>query len=135
MEETIFDKIIRREIPAEIIYEDDATIAFLDVTPVHKGHALVVPKERCRNILDCSSETVGHVYQIAQKVALHMKQALNADGINIHGNNEPAAGQEVFYFHVHVIPRYETEHPFQKPTHEKYEEGEMKEFAEKLRVG
>ncbi|OGG60181.1 hypothetical protein A3C89_02210 [Candidatus Kaiserbacteria bacterium RIFCSPHIGHO2_02_FULL_50_50] len=132
MEETVFDKIVRGEIPAHIIYEDDATVAFLDMTPVHKGHTLVVPKARCRNILDCPSETVGRVYQTAQKVAQHMKQALGADGVNVHGNNEPAAGQEVFYFHVHVIPRYENAQPFQKPTHEVYADGEMKAFAEKL---
>ena len=116
MEETIFDKIVRGEIPAHIIYEDDATLAFLDMTPVHKGHTLVVPKVRCRNIIDCPTETVGHVYQTAQRVAQRMREVLGADGVNVHGNNEPAAGQEVMYFHVHVIPRYETAHPFQKPT-------------------
>ncbi len=113
MEETIFDKIVRGEIPAHIIYEDDATLAFLDMTPVHKGHTL---------------------YQTAQRVAQRMREVLGADGVNVHGNNEPAAGQEVMYFHVHVIPRYETAHPFQKPTHEMYGSGEIKEYAEKLRI-
>lgn len=134
MEETVFDKIVRGEISAHVIYEDDATIAFLDMNPIHKGHTLVVPKMRCRNILDCPTDTVGHVYQVAQKVAQHIKEVLHADGVNVHGNNEAAAGQEVMYFHVHVIPRYETAHPFQKPTHETYEGGEMEKFAERLQI-
>lgn len=134
MEETIFDKIVRKEIPAEIIYEDEHTLAFLDRTPVHKGHTLIVPKQKCRNILDCPSDTVGYVYQTAQKVAQQIRNTLGADGINIHNNNEPAANQEILYFHVHVIPRYEGKTPFRTPEHETYEEGEMRAFAEKLRI-
>ncbi len=134
MEETVFDKIIHREIPAAIVYEDDYTLAFLSIEPVHKGHTLVIPKERCRNIFDCSPEAAAHVFTTAQKVANHMRTAMQADGINIHMNNEPAAGQEVFYFHMHVIPRYADKHPFQAPTHEVYGDGEMAQYAEKLRV-
>ena len=132
--ETVFDKILTGDIPAEIVYEDDDVLAFLDRTPVHKGHTLIIPKTKCTNILDCPAEVVGKVYGAAQKMAQHMKKVLHADGVNIHGNNEPAAGQEVMYFHVHVIPRYAAKKPFASPTHEEYTEGEMEEYGQKLHL-
>ena len=107
MEETIFDKIIRREIPANIVYEDDETIAFLDINPVNPGHTLVVPKRFARNILDADEAVLTAVMRTAQKIARAQKDALSAEGVNIIINNEPTAGQVVFRLHAHVIPRYE----------------------------
>lgn len=133
MEETIFAKIIRKEIPAEIIYEDEYTLAFLDVKPVNPGHALVVPKKFVRNILDADEETLAHVMETVQKISIALREVLDAEGINIHINNEPAAGQVVFHFHVHVIPRYANdgyEHWHGKP----YPTGDSKKIADKLRA-
>jgi len=104
---TIFEKIIDREIPGHIIYEDDMVIAFLDIAPVHAGHTLVVPKKWSRNMLDMSDQDRDAVFKVAQKVARALKDELGADGVNLIMNNEPAAGQIVFHSHIHVIPRYE----------------------------
>ena len=106
MEETIFAKIIRREIPADIVYEDEHTLAFLDVNPVNPGHTLVVPKKFARNILDVDKELLAAVMNTVQKISIALRETLGAEGINIHINNESAAGQLVFHYHVHVIPRY-----------------------------
>ena len=105
MEDTIFAKIIRREIPAEIIYEDADTLAFLDVKPIALGHTLVVPKKFVRNIFDAEEETLSALMRTVQKISLALR-ATGAEGVNVGINNEPAAGQEVFHFHIHTIPRY-----------------------------
>jgi len=106
MEDTIFMKIIRREIPAEIVYEDNDTLAFLDIRPTNPGHTLVVPKKPFRNIFDINDEILAAVMRTVQKVAKAVKEAVSAEGINIAMNNEAAAGQVVFHFHVHIIPRF-----------------------------
>ncbi len=131
--ETVFAKIIRREIPAEIIYEDDHTIAFLDAHPNHPGHSLVVPKKWSRNILDIDPETLSAVMTTVQKVSLAVKEGVGADGINVYMNNEPAAGQAVFHTHIHVIPRYENDGltPFPQTS---YAPGEKEAVAEKIRL-
>lgn len=105
-ESTIFEKIIRGEIPSYKIYEDDATYAFLDINPVGRGHTLVIPKEPTRNMLSSSEETFLAVMKRVHMLAPKIKEAVGADGINIGINNEPDAGQEVFHFHVHIIPRF-----------------------------
>lgn len=129
----IFLKIINREIPAAIIYEDDVVISFLDIKPNNKGHALVVPKVKSRNIFDIEPDTFAHMAKIGQKVAKALRASLGADGINITMNNESAAHQEVFHTHIHVIPRYTDDGVFVSPRTLTYEEGESKELAEKIK--
>lgn len=102
----IFAKILRGEIPAHKIYEDDRTLAFMDVMPQSNGHALVIPKEPSRNILDAEPETLANLMTIVQKVAKAAKSAFACDGLQIIQFNEPAAGQTVFHLHFHVIPIY-----------------------------
>lgn len=131
MENCIFCKIATREIPAEIVYEDDTAVAFLDNKPVLKGHTLVIPKEHVRNMLDASPDIFTPVYSLAQSVARAQREALGATGVNITNNNEPAAGQEVFHFHVHVIPRFEGDELTHWPKIE-YKEGEMGNIGTKL---
>jgi len=121
----IFDKIIAREIPASIIYEDDQILAFLDINPINKGHALVIPKVHFRNLLDADEEVLAHMMVVAKKIALGIKAATNADGINLGMNNEHAAGQEVFHAHLHVIPRFDGDEAYPPHRHLKYEEGEI----------
>lgn len=109
MEETIFSKIIRREIPAEIVYEDEQTLAILDITPVTRGHTLVLPKKFARNVFDADDETLASVMKTVRKISIALRESLGAEGANVHINNEPVAGQLVFHLHVHVIPRFQND--------------------------
>ena len=101
----IFAKILRGELPAHKVYEDDGTFAFLDIMPRAPGHTLIIPKSPARNILDVSPGDLAYVMQITQKVARAAVQVFDADGVTIQQFNEPAGGQVVFHLHVHVIPR------------------------------
>lgn len=102
----IFCKIANGEIPSRTIEENDMFKVVLDVGPATKGHALILPKDHYRNLFDLPEETAAEVIKMAKKMALKMKDKLNCDGVNIVQNNEEAAGQTVFHFHMHVIPRY-----------------------------
>ncbi len=104
--ETIFSKIINREIPANIVYEDELCLAFLDINPLSKGHTLVIPKTYACNFLDIDTETLMHLTKVSQKIAQTMQTALGAKGVNIYTNAGKLANQQVMHFHIHVIPRY-----------------------------
>ncbi|MBP1856681.1 HIT family protein [Rhizobium herbae] len=106
-ENNIFGKILRGEIPAHKVYEDDDTLAFMDVMPQAEGHVLVVPKAASRNILDADPATLGPLIAVVQKVAIAAQDAFDADGVTIMQFNEAPAGQSVFHLHFHVIPRRE----------------------------
>lgn len=129
----IFNKIINREVPAEIIYEDDKVISFLDIKPVNKGHVLVVPKKKFRNIFDADPVVFAHMATVAQKVAVALKEVTGADGANLVMNNERAAGQDVFHAHLHIFPRYENDGAFPPSKHVTYDDGEMATVAERVR--
>lgn len=104
---TIFEKIINREIPAYIVYEDDVVIAFLDISQATKGHTLVVPKKPYKTIFEIPDDVLENCIKVVKKVSLACKSVFPLKGLNILNNNEPVAGQSVFHFHFHVIPRYE----------------------------
>src|SRR5262245_3103679 len=101
----IFAKILRGELAAYTVYEDDKALAFLDIMPRAPGHTLVLPKSPARNILDVPPDDLAHVAKVAQKVAKAAMTVFGADGITLQQFNEPAGGQVVFHLHVHVIPR------------------------------
>lgn len=103
---TIFQKIINRELNAYIVYEDDLVIAFLDISQVTKGHTLVVPKEPFENVYELDEKTAGHLFKVVVKVSKALKKAFNLEGLNIVNNNGKIAGQAVFHYHIHLIPRY-----------------------------
>ena len=103
----IFAKILRGEIPSHRVYEDEHTVAFMDVMPQANGHTLVIPKAPSRNILDADPQTLAHLMPVVQKVAVAAKAAFEADGVTVIQFNEPAAGQTVYHLHFHVIPRVE----------------------------
>jgi len=103
----IFGKILRGEIPCHRIYEDDDTLAFMDVMPQSPGHLLVIPKVPSRNILDADPAVLSKLIPVVQKLAKAAKEAFEADGITVIQFNEPASGQTVYHLHFHVIPRYE----------------------------
>jgi histidine triad (HIT) family protein len=132
MEDTIFTKIIRREIPAEIVYEDDRTIAFLDIAPVSPGHTLVVPKTAVRNVFETDESTWLAVMSTVRKIAPAVRDAVEAKGVHINSNHEPEAGQDVFHLHVHIIPRKSHEE-FSFWPKQDIDSSRTKEIAERIR--
>jgi len=105
--QNIFAKILRGEISCTKVYEDEHTIAFMDIMPQADGHTLIVPKNPSVNLLDADAATFGPLFATVQKIARAVKQGMGADGVVITQFNEAAAGQTVFHLHVHVIPRWE----------------------------
>lgn len=103
----IFAKIIRGEIPCHKVFEDDDTLAFMDIMPQGDGHVLVLPKGEARNILDATPEQLAAVIATVQRIAKAVKVAFAADGVFVQQFNEAPAGQTVFHLHFHVIPRFE----------------------------
>ena len=103
----IFAKILAGDIPSVKLYEDENTLAFMDVMPQAPGHLLVIPKKGSRNLLDADPEVLSTLMPVVQKLANAAKDAFDADGVYITQFNEPAAGQTVFHLHFHVIPRHE----------------------------
>jgi histidine triad (HIT) family protein len=101
----IFAKILRGEIPATKIYEDDVVMAFMDIMPRCDGHVLVVTKLPVRGLLDMPAAALGPFMSRVQKVARAVQIGMKADGLTLHQFNEPAGGQTVFHLHVHVLPR------------------------------
>ncbi len=119
----IFAKILRGEIPCHRVYEDDDTLAFMDVMPQSPGHLLVIPKSASRNILDADPVVLSTLIPVVQKLAKAARDAFDADGITVTQFNEPSAGQTVFHLHFHIIPRYENQ-PL-KPHSGKMEDNEV----------
>ena len=105
-ENCIFCKIVAGEIPSRTLFEDEDFKVMLDVGPAAKGHALIVPKEHYANIYELPDELAGKVMRLAKRMATHMTNVLNCDGFNILQNNGEVAGQTVFHYHMHLIPRY-----------------------------
>ena len=103
----IFCKIIAKEIPSSIIYEDEKVIAFLDISQTTRGHTLVVPKEHFANIYSVDEDTLNHLIKVVQKLSVKLKSKLDANGINVLNNNELSAGQTIEHLHFHIIPRYD----------------------------
>ena len=103
----IFCKIIAGQIPCFKLFENDDTLAFMDINPANEGHALVIPKEHARDIYAVSDAAITATVTTAKKIAAAVDKTLNPDGINLLQCNGPAAAQSVFHFHMHVLPRRE----------------------------
>lgn len=103
----IFAKILRGEIPAFKVYEDEHTLAFMDVMPQSEGHTLVIPKTNARNFFDIDADSLAKLIRSTQHVAKAVRAAFEPDGMRIIQFNEPAAGQTVFHIHFHIVPCYE----------------------------
>ncbi|HLL27309.1 MAG TPA: HIT family protein [Xanthobacteraceae bacterium] len=131
--DNIFAKIVKGDLPAYKIYEDDKVIAFLDIMPRAPGHALVIPKNGARNLLDVSPEDLTHVIKVAQKVAQASMKVFDADGVTLQQFNEPAGGQVIFHLHVHVIPR-KTGVAMKPPASEKEKPDVLEEQAKKMKA-
>ena len=102
----IFCKLANGDIPTRTIYEDESFRVFLDAAPATKGHALIVPKDHAANLYELPDETAAKTLVLAKKMATHMTEKLGCDGFNIVQNNGEIAGQTVFHFHMHLIPRF-----------------------------
>lgn len=108
MTDCIFCRIIEGNAPSSKVYEDEACMAFMDIQPVNPGHVLVVPKSHAKDLSDLPAETGGHLFQVAQRIALSMpKTNVKNEGIDFFLAHGEAAGQEIFHIHLHIIPRYE----------------------------
>lgn len=106
MNDCVFCKIIKGEIPSDKIYEDDNFFAFLDINPVNFGHTLLIPKGHSENLYDLPDEILKKTAPLIKKIAIAVKKSVNADGINIVMNNDSAAGQVVTHAHFHIVPRF-----------------------------
>ena len=133
---TIFEKIVRGEIPATVVYDDIDTLAFMDIGPIIKGHVLVIPKTCYDPITETPDEVLCKLIRVAKQVASALLNELGADGVNIIQNNGEAAGQEVPHLHFHVIPRFIEDGHHWNWNAKCYEDvAEMEGLAEKIRNG
>jgi histidine triad (HIT) family protein len=132
MDDCIFCKIIKGEIPSHKVYEDEYTYAFLDIAPNNHGNTLVIPKDHVENIYSIPSETLCRLILTVQKLAIAVKNGTDADGVNLIMNNEPAAGQEVFHAHFHIVPRLIND-GFTTWPHKSYLPGEAEAVLEKIK--
>lgn len=134
-QDCIFCKIIAGEIPSNTIYEDEEFKVILDASPATKGHALILPKAHCADIYEIDEEVAGRVMKLAKKLASHMTNVLDCDGFNILQNNHEVAGQTVFHFHMHLIPRYKNakNQDILVWNHEEFSSEEMAEIRDSLK--
>ncbi len=132
MNDCIFCKIVAGEIPSYKLYEDEKTLAFLDIHPVNPGHTLVVPKKHSYNILDIKAADWAAVAETTRMISRALHDGLSADGINLQMNNREHAGQLVDHPHVHVIPRYKNDGLRHWPG-KSYQPGEAEEIVEKTK--
>lgn len=132
MENCIFCKIVKGEIPSNKIYENNDVLVFLDIAPVNLGHSLIIPKKHFANIYETPEEILIEMIKTAKIISKAVKSELKADGINVTMNNDPAAGQVVFHSHIHVIPRLATDGFGVWHGRRPYKEREKEEIAKKI---
>jgi histidine triad (HIT) family protein len=134
----IFCKIAKKEIPTKIVYEDEKCLAFLDINPLALGHTLVIPKKHMKSIFDIEEDYAEHIFSIAKKICLRMKEKLGAEGINLVQSSEEAAGQSIPHFHLHIIPRKSNDdinlNQWWLSKIKKVDEKKLEEIAEMLRI-
>ena len=135
-DDCIFCRIAAGEIPSNTIYEDGEFRVILDLAPASKGHALILPKEHYADIYEIDEETAGKAMKLAKRMTTHMTKALACDGFNILQNNHEVAGQTVFHFHIHLIPRYQNakNNDILMWSHETFTEEEMAQIRDSLKV-
>lgn len=131
MDECIFCKILKGEIPSSKVYENDKVYAFLDIGPVNKGHSLVIPKEHHVNVDDIPEELFKDMAAAVKKVSIAVKKAVGADGISLGMSNGEYAGQVVMHAHIHIMPRFMGDGLKLWPQG-KYEEGEMEKVCSRI---
>jgi len=129
----IFCDIAEKKAKAEILFEDENVISFLDINPFNIGHSLVIPKTHYENFLEVPNEIHAEMFSVVKRLAHSLVHGLQADGYNILSNNGRAAGQSVFHCHFHIIPRFTTDEYKFKMDLKKYQNGEMNSIAKKIK--
>ena len=135
-ENCIFCKLANGDIPTNTVYEDEEFRVILDASPATRGHALILPKQHYANLYEIDENVAADSMKLAKKLAIDMKKVLGCDGVNVLQNNEETAGQTVFHFHVHVIPRYQgaKNDDIIQWTHEDFSEDEMKKILDTVKM-
>ncbi len=134
-DDCIFCKLANGIIPTNSIYEDEDFNVILDASPATRGHALILPKEHYANLYEMDPQLLARAAQLAQRIVCHEKQVLGCDGYNVLQNNEPAAGQTVFHYHIHLIPRYATQDKdFLEWDHQEYSDEEMQAIRDQMKM-
>lgn len=131
--ECVFCGIVKKEIPARIVYEDEKVMAFLDINPVSKGHTLVIPKEHHEDIFEIPEDVLSSLIKVVKKISVAVRKTLNADGVNILQSNGSAAGQVIKHVHFHVIPRFEGDGISFELKHGKLDEQVMDDIEKKIK--
>lgn len=132
MSDCLFCKIIKGEISAGKVYEDETCFAFLDTNPINLGHVLLVPKKHYENIYELPDEILSEIAPVIKKIAIATKKAVSAEGINIGMNNDAPAGQIIFHSHIHIMPRFSDDN--HKMWHRSsYKDGESPKIAEEIK--
>jgi histidine triad (HIT) family protein len=132
-DDCLFCGIVAGDVPAEKVDEDEHTIAFMDINPWTRGHALVVPRRHSPNLYEIDDDDLSRTATAARRLARRMRERLDCDGVNVLNATEPAAWQTVFHFHLHVIPRYEDD-PLELPTRPQQADSEdLARVADELR--
>ena len=130
---SIFSKIVSGEIPSIKVYEDEHTLAFMDISPATRGHTLVICKEEFADLWSIPEETLADVTRAVRRVALGLRSALTPDGLNVIQNNGAASGQTVFHYHVHLIPRWEADNAVRLWKPQQTDQDELRGLAERIR--
>ena len=130
---SIFTRIVRGELPAVQVYEDEHTLAFMDISPAARGHVLVISKEEYPDIFTIPPEILAAVNRTVQHVAIAIRDGLHPDGLNILQNNGLASGQVVFHYHVHLIPRWMHDNVFSPWTPQQTTSNELQQVADQIR--
>ncbi|MDD6037854.1 MAG: HIT family protein [bacterium] len=133
-ENCIFCKLANGDIPTRTIFEDEDFRVILDASPASKGHALILPKEHYANLYEIPEELVAKVAKLSKRMAIHMTEVLGCDGFNIVQNNGEVAGQTVFHYHMHLIPRYKGEEDMLHWKPNSFDDAIMDGIAKKLEV-
>ncbi len=137
-DDCIFCKLANGVFPTNKLFEDDDFTVILDASPANKGHALILPKQHYANLFEIDDEVSSKVLPLAKKIATALKEELGCDGINVVQNNGPSAGQTVFHFHMHLIPRYEKQEDDTTGVvdweQRKIDPEEMKKICEEMKI-
>lgn len=133
MDNCIFCKIIKKEIPGVTVYEDESFLGIMDISPANKGHVILLAKNHVADVFELDEQTASRAMIVVTKVAKALKEELNCDGINVLQNNGTVAGQTVFHYHIHIIPRYKDDAVNIAWEYQNYEEGEAKKLSESIK--
>jgi histidine triad (HIT) family protein len=132
-EDCLFCSILAGDVPAQMVDEDEHTVAFMDINPWTRGHALVIPRNHSRNLYEVPEDDMAQTLSAAKRLAIRMRDRLGCDGVNLLNSCEQAAWQTIFHFHVHVIPRYDDD-PLSLPTRpQQAEQEDLARIAGELR--